>query len=101
MARYKFIVMANARDGRNDDYREWYATQHMRDVMAVPGFVSCELLEDDRPDAKWRFSNLYDIESDDIDATMADVFSRAGTDRMPMSDSVDNDTLFASLYKPR
>ncbi|MGE0775588.1 MAG: hypothetical protein AB7G25_18565 [Sphingomonadaceae bacterium] len=101
MARYKFMVLANAKQGREEDYRQWYANQHMPDVMAVPGFVSCELLEHVGPEGRWLFSNLYDIESDDIDATMAELFRRSGTDLMPMSDAVDGDSLFTGVFKPR
>jgi hypothetical protein len=101
MARYKFIVMANSKPGREEDYRQWYAQRHMPDVLDVPGFVSCEQLEHVGLDGRWLFSNLYDIETDDLDATMAEVFARAGTDRMQMSDAVDDDSLFTGVFKPR
>ena len=101
MTRYKLIGMANAKPGREDEFRIWYANQHMPDVMAVPGMVSCELLENISPKGRWLFSNLYEVESDDISATMAELYRRIGTDQMPMTDAADDDSTYAEVFRPR
>jgi hypothetical protein len=88
VARYKLVAMSNAVEGRDDDYNEWYRKQHMPDVLAVPGFVSGERLQV-LGDGPFTYCAIFEIETDDIGAVLADFGSRPGTDLMPVSDSLD------------
>ena len=37
MAKYTFVVLTNAVDGKDDTFNEWYTNTHLGDVLAVPG----------------------------------------------------------------
>jgi transposase InsO family protein len=44
MAKYVFLVMTNPTSPEQKaEYNRWYATDHYRDVLGVPGFVAAQL----------------------------------------------------------
>ena len=93
MASYKFLVLTNAVPGSEAEFARWYDEVHLRDVLAVPGFVSAQRFAlDDAGTGElggYRFLAIYDMESDDPDATMAALRARAGTDAMVISPAMD------------
>ncbi len=99
MARYKLVALSNAAQGRDDDYNEWYNTQHMPDVLAVPGFVSAERLTC-IGEGPHRYLAIYEIETDDIGAVLAEFAKRPGTDLMPVSDALDMSTVQIGFWQP-
>jgi hypothetical protein len=42
MAKSIIIVQTNPVDGQVDEFEDWYATRHLSDVTAVPGFAKAE-----------------------------------------------------------
>jgi hypothetical protein len=71
-ATYKFVVLTNAVEGREDEYNDWYTNRHLPDVLAIPGIVEAvrfELAGTQRIAPPWpyRYLAIYDIETDDID----------------------------------
>lgn len=99
MARYKLVALSNAVEGRDEDYNQWYQNQHMSDVLSVPGFVSCERLQCIGEGAH-RYLAIYEIETDDIGAVMAEFGKRPGTDLMPVSDALDMQTVHMAFWQP-
>ncbi len=97
MARYKLVALSNAVEGRDDDYNEWYQSQHMPDVLAVPGFVSAERLQV-LGDGPYKYLAIYEIETDDIGAVLAEFGKRPGTDLMPVSDALDRDRALIGFW---
>jgi len=90
MARHSFVVFSDPMPGRETEYNDWYDTQHMPDVLKVPGFIAAQRfrLQGDGPGG-CRYMAIYEIESDDIAAAMQELTSRAGTAAMPTSDALD------------
>jgi hypothetical protein len=93
MARHLFLAFSRAREGREDDYTSWYDQQHLPDVLSVPGFISGQRFDIVQPkpgDAAGAYSCLvvYEIESDDLEATVAALRSRIG------AGVIDTGTLF-------
>jgi hypothetical protein len=91
MPDYKFVVFSNPAPGREDEYNDWYDGVHIGDVVAVPGFTSAKRFRlvpgrEEMPDH--RYLAIYDISSDDIDATRGDLMARAGDGRMPISEAL-------------
>ncbi len=88
MARYKFIAQCNAVAGRERDFNTWYDTQHLPDMLKIPGFISAErfTLAGQGP---FGFLAIYELETDDLAGTMAEIGKRAGTAAMPISDAID------------
>lgn len=89
MPRYKMLVLTSAVEGREDEFNEWYQSRHLPDVTAVPGFQSAQRFKLAKvlsagADAK-PYLSIYEIETDDLDATISEMRGRARTERMPIS----------------
>jgi hypothetical protein len=97
--RYILTVATTPLPGREDEYNRWYDGIHLAQVLSLPGFVSAErfVVEDGLATPARRYLAVYDIESDDIQATMTAFrqFS-AGLDPEP---SLDLDTVDVQLYR--
>lgn len=50
-------------------------------------------------DGQWRYLALYELETDDPDAAMAELRRRAGGPSMPMSEALDRGSLFSGLFQ--
>jgi hypothetical protein len=91
MAEYKFVVFSKPSEGKEDEYNRWYDEEHVRDVVAIPGFTSAKRFrrvptEGEQP--AWGYLAIYDIETDDIDTAMNALMTRAGTEGMPISEAL-------------
>lgn len=95
MARYQFIVLSQAKPGREQEFIDWYSEQHLVDVARQPSVVSARLFATDYQkvytiDApKWCLLTIYEIESDDPAATVEDIRSKSGSAEMPELDALD------------
>lgn len=94
MASYKFVALSVPIVGREPEFETWYDKQHIPDCLRLAGFKGAQRF---RIDAKpvgadvpaWKYMVIYDIESDNIDATLAQIAKVARTAAMPMTDSMD------------
>lgn len=72
MEKHIVVVALNCSDPEKEgEFNEWYNTIHLPDVLETPGFVRATRWEHTNPkegDAK--FLALYDVETDDVRATM-------------------------------
>ena len=99
MARYKFVVMTNSCDGREDDLERWYTDGHVDDMLAGPGFQSAERLAV-VGGGPYQNLVLLDIETDDLDGLFAECARRDGTPLMPSSDALDRTRMFTCVFRP-
>jgi hypothetical protein len=104
MAKYTFVVLTNPTSGKEAEYNEWYNKQHIPDVLNVPGFVAAQRFRladaqmgDNNPH---RYLALYEIETNDLAATLKDMQSRVGSNDMIMSDAIDMKTVAPHLFTP-
>lgn len=101
--RYKFVVLTNAVEDRDDEFNDWYSSVHLRDVMAIPGIVAAErftLAHAQRnPDQPYRYLAIYEIETDDLRWVASEIGRRAGTSAMVISDAMAADKL-AAIFTP-
>jgi hypothetical protein len=100
--RYKMLVFTSAVTGREGEFNEWYQSRHLPDVTAVPGFRAAQRFKlakilSKGADAK-PYLSIYEIETDDLDATIAEMRGRARTDIMPISDAMATGT-FGVVYE--
>jgi hypothetical protein len=104
MDAYKFVVLTNPAEGRDDEFNAWYDGRHLEDVLKVPGFVGAQRLEvapfSRGAPPKFKYMTIYDIESDDVEKTFEAFFSSVGTERMPISDGMARGAGL-SLYRVR
>ena len=91
MPRYKLVVMTSPQEGREAEYHDWYQNSHLQQVMQLPGFLSGQryrlntaLIEDET----FPFLAIYDVETDDIEAVLAEMRRRAGSESLTVSDAL-------------
>lgn len=103
--RHFYMVLATPKKGREADWKEWHGTQHVYDMLRVPGIVSCQRFElgpwqANAKGRNWRFMALYEIESDNVEAVIEEVRCRLGGDLMPATDASDPANTATILWLP-
>jgi hypothetical protein len=98
MKDYCFVVSTKPVKGQEEEYNSWYDTQHIPDVLAVPGLLSARRFAAS-VDGETRYLALYQLKTDNPDGVLAELTGRAGTDRMPMSPALDVASANAVLYE--
>ena len=93
MPLYQYVILTEAAAGREHEFETWYDDQHLADVARVPGVVSATRQRVQKiisPNASpaWISLAIYEIESDDPEAVLAEIHHRAGTDDMPLTDAL-------------
>lgn len=95
MARYRYVVLGRAKQGREEEYKGWYRDQHLPDVRRQPGVVAADLFElllqkDYDLDApEYATMAVYELECADPAATIEAIKAQAGSAGMPMTGSLD------------
>jgi hypothetical protein len=102
----KYILMATveALPGQDEEFNRWYDEEHLRDVCQVPGFISGRRFESDpaSPTASpGRYLAVYELETDDPAAVLAELSRRARSGEMAISPSLAPGTAQMTLYKAR
>jgi hypothetical protein len=92
VARYKYLVFTNARDARDDEFNQWYDGVHLAEVVAVPGFTGAERYairpQPGEPAPSHRYLAVYDMETDDVSATLAELMRRGTSGGFQMTDAL-------------
>ncbi len=66
------VEVSCADPDREDEFNEWYNKIHLPDVLKTPGFISARRYEaKEYRDGRGKYLAIYEIETDDIDKTMA------------------------------
>lgn len=99
MQRYKLVALSSAKKGRESDYNDWYDKNHLPDMLKIPGFLSAERFVSVFP-GPYSYVAIYEIETDDLDAAIAEINRRAFTDQMVISDAIDPNAVQMTYCKP-
>lgn len=94
------LVFSAPLAGREAEYDAWYSGRHLRDVLAVPGYVSAQRFAVSGAAAPAPFLALYEIARDAYETAAAEVARRSGTERMPIPDAVDRSRFASAHYRP-
>jgi hypothetical protein len=106
MAKYTFVVLTNPTPRQEAEYNRWYNEQHIPDVLQARGFVCAQRFrladtqmggDNNKP---YKYLALYEIETDDLKATLEDLAARRGTPDMVMSDAIDLKGAAAFIFSP-
>jgi hypothetical protein len=94
MGKHYFMVLTDPVAGQEAAYSDWYDNQHLADVLKVDGFVSAQrfrLSRQKTPEGvpASGYLAIYEMETDDVDATLAALMARLGTDVMPVTGALD------------
>lgn len=100
--KYTYVFFTNAVAGRDDDYNSWYTNQHLPDVLQVPGFVAgrrFRLSDTGTMGAtpQHRYLTIYEVETDNPEATLAELNARAP--EMVMSDALNMEDITGALWE--
>lgn len=91
MPRHILVVQSDPLEGQHDEFNEWYDAEHLPAVLDVPGFVSARRfraapsVHGEEP--AHEYLAIYEIESDDLAQTLADLSAAAR--RMHIHDAFD------------
>ncbi len=98
--RYLLQITSQALTGREADYNRWYEDRHIHDVLALPGFLTCERFERQfaNPPRATEFVAIYEIDTDDPDALLTSLFDAAST--MQMTDALDPTSPRFEILRP-
>jgi hypothetical protein len=93
MSKHLLLVLTNPVDGREDEFNDWYTNRHLDDVLKIPGIVAAQRfalspVQRMSPPLPWTYFAIYEIETDDLAATVDALTSRSGTALMPISDAM-------------
>lgn len=100
MPKYHYAVLTRALPGQAEEFRAWYDNQHVPDCLKIPGVVSAtryNVLYEVGPSSEGSKElpapadslSLYEFEAEDPMALARKLSELAGTDAMPMTDTID------------
>jgi len=90
----KLLVYSNAREGRDEEFNEWYDRVHLPDLLSIPGVKSASryrVRSRDGEVPEHRYLTIYELERD-AEEVLKEIRSRAASGQFKMSDSVDSST---------
>ena len=94
MAKHILVVLSNAVEGREEEYNDWYTNTHLRDILALPGFVSAQRfkLSDEqlRKKGPHKYLAIYEIDGEDPKKAL-DALRKAIKEGMNISSALDTD----------
>jgi hypothetical protein len=91
MAKYVLMVLTRpASPDREQEFNDWYNGTHLPEVLQAKGFTGARRLKQIEPKGpaspEQDYLALYEVETDDIGTTLADVGERAGDGRIAAND---------------
>ncbi len=102
MRRFKMLVFSEPFEGRDEEFNAWYSGQHLVDLCALPGFTAAQrftLHSVSMGTALNRYLAIYDVETDDPDGVIENMFAMRDTPAMPMSPAFNLDPTSVMLYE--
>jgi hypothetical protein len=99
MTEYIQTVVTAPVVGREDEFNRWYEDTHLPEVLRVPGFVAGRRYALTGPGAADgpRFLAVYEIETEDLAATLAAL--GAAAPMMTVSDAMDQPATVTEIYE--
>ena len=102
MRRFKMLVFSQPFPGREEEFNAWYTTHHLGDICALEGFTSAQrftLHSVSMGTALNKYLAIYDVETDDPDWVIENMFAARDTPAMPISPAFDLDATTVMLYE--
>ncbi|SEG83914.1 hypothetical protein SAMN04489712_116100 [Thermomonospora echinospora] len=75
---------------REDEFNEWYSNTHLPEVCEVPGIVAARRYRvlDDTDPARHSYLAIYELEADDLTATLKELRARTASGQIGLSDTL-------------
>jgi len=104
VARYAFIVLTNAVPGREEEFSRWYTDEHLDHCLALDCFVSAQRFrfvpKEPGEYPAHRYLTIYEMETDDVQATYRMIVEVGDTDVMPLSDAMELTNRVGWFFEP-
>jgi hypothetical protein len=96
------LVFSEPFEGRDAEFNEWYTGRHLDDLCALPGFTSAQrfvLHSVSMGTSLNKYLAIYDMETDDPDWVIENMFAARDTPAMPIDPSFNLDATSVMLYE--
>ena len=105
MAKYVFLVLVDAVDGRDDELNDFLDNVHIPEFIRDSGATRCTRYqvapeEANNPKATRRYMHMYEVETDDL-AKVKEMAAAAKHLRTPLSPAMDGAGSIPVWYKAR
>ncbi len=103
MAKHLLIVVTNPVPGREEEFNHWYSGRHLDDVLRIPGFVAAQrfkLTMDGAQSLPGPYLAIYEMETNDPEATFAELAKAAESGQMLLSPALDTTNIVSSIFTP-
>ena len=104
MPKYVMVVPSTAKSGRDDEYNDWYDSTHIHDICSLPGVKSGRrftAFEGSPNPTPGPYLAIYEIETDDLQGLMAEMFRRSQAGEMSVSDALDFESAQIWFYQEK
>jgi hypothetical protein len=96
------LILSRPTPGRDAQYNEWYQSVHLPQMLALKGFKSGRRLRHaatlgDRD--SYPYAAIYEIETDDLDAVLKDIYRESASGRLLIDESLDRQNIYAAVYE--
>lgn len=102
MARYKMLVFSEPFEGKDEAFNAWYTGRHLADICALEGFAAAQrftLHSVSMGKSLNRYLAIYDVETDDPDWVIENMFAHRDTPAMPIAPEFNLDATTVMLYE--
>ena len=102
MRRFKLLVFSEPFEGREDEFNEWYTGRHLDDICALGGFTAAQrftIHSVSMGATLNKYLAIYDVETDDPDWVIENMFANRDTPAMPISPAFNLDATSVMLYE--
>lgn len=96
MPKYTYVVLTNPVEGMEAEFDDWYTNTHVHDALRVPGFVSAQrfrLAPAQRSETPYGYLAIYELETDDLQASVDALAARYNTPEMVISEALHPERL--------
>lgn len=102
MPRYKMVVLSRFVEGCEDEFNDWYQHIHLGEMVTFSGFKSAQRFRRVRNLGAREtdpYLAIYEIETDDINAVMSELETRANAGELTMSEAFAREFVYAGVYE--
>ena len=96
----KMLVYIRPLAGKESTFNDWYNNTHLKEVVAVDGFMSAQRYEltkaQQMSDQDYKYLAVYELKNEDVARTIENLLAASGT--MNMGDSADLDSAKVSIF---
>jgi hypothetical protein len=97
LASLVLMVLTKPKEGREDEYNEWYDSQHLDHVLACEGFIAAQRFKFQpgqlSAEAPYEYLAIYEAEEGSAERAEAALLAAAGTDAMPINKALSRDQM--------